>query len=171
MELRRVPADHPALTALTGELDGFFRAVWGAAAEGYQKYHDLSKMACALVAFDGAGAPAGCGCWKPLDGGRAEIKRMYVRPACRRRGVAAALLAALEEDALSRGCTAAVLETGAEMPQAIRFYEARGYRLIPNYGEFVGDEVCVCMKKELEGQAQCGGGQARAPHCARQNGA
>lgn len=35
------------------------------------------------------------------------------------------------------------------MQGAIRFYQKEGYRIIPNYGEFIGDELCVCMEKQL----------------------
>lgn len=146
--LRLTPTDHPDLLALVGELDAFFRLEWGQAAERYQPHHNLKSMACAVVAYVD-GKPAGCGCWKPLDSRTAEIKRMYVRPAFRRKGVAARVLVTLEENAKARGRTSAVLETGAEMVGALCFYRAMGYRLVPNYGDFVGDSLCVCMKKEF----------------------
>ena len=55
-----------------------------------------------LVGYEGAEAVAGGGL-RRLGDGVAEIKRMYVRPAARSRGVAAALLAALESEAVSLG--------------------------------------------------------------------
>ena len=74
---------------------------------------------------------------------------MYVRPAYRRQGIAGKIVAALEQHAAASGCHRAVLETGAEMPDAIAFYEKQGYRLVPNYGDFVDDEICVCMEKQI----------------------
>ena len=71
------------------------------------------------------------------------------RPACRRQGIAGKIVAALEQHAAASGCHRAVLETGADMPEAIAFYEKQGYHLVPNYGDFAGDEVCVCMEKEI----------------------
>lgn len=75
---------------------------------------------------------------------------MYVRPAYRRLGVAGKIVAALEQHAAAGGCRRAVLETSADMPDAIAFYEKHGYRLTPNFGDFAGDEICVCMEKELQ---------------------
>ena len=62
-----------------------------------------------------------------LADGVAEIKRMYVRPADRSRGVAAALLAALEEEAVALGYTVARLDTGPKQVQAQRLYRRMGY--------------------------------------------
>ena len=148
MELKFVDVDHGDLAALVAELDVFFRAGWGETAEKYKAYHCLSGMACAIVAYID-GQPAGCGCWRAYDSATAEIKRMYVRPAFRRQGVAGEIVAALERHAASCGCHRAVLETGADMSEALAFYDKQGYRLVPNYGDFAGDEICVCMEKPL----------------------
>ena len=68
----------------------------------------------------------GCGGIAFRDG-LAELKRMYVRPAARGRGVARAIIARLEEEARSRGLTRVVLETGDAQRAAIRFYERAGF--------------------------------------------
>lgn len=65
----------------------------------------------------------------------AEIKRMYVRPAWRRRGYAAALLAALEEAARRRGCRLVRLDAGAQQVAARNLYERAGYRRVPAYND------------------------------------
>lgn len=146
MELRIVDVHDDELNTLVAELDVFFRAGWGDQVERYRTYHDLNSMSCAIVAYIG-GAPAGCGCWRLFDAATAEIKRMYVRPEFRRHGVACAIIAALEEHAAAAGCARYVLETGSDMPGALAFYKLQGYRIVPNYGDFVGDEICVCMEK------------------------
>lgn len=151
-KLRFVNTNHADLCMLVRYLDQYFHENWGAAADNYQQYHDLTKMSCAVVAYQNA-APVGCGCWKAFDAVTAEIKRMFVLPAHRRSGVAAAVLHALEQHAVQQGCHTAVLETGKDMPGAIAFYQAQGYQLIPNYGDFIGDAVCVCMKKEIADEA------------------
>jgi GNAT superfamily N-acetyltransferase len=69
------------------------------------------------------------------DGAVAEIKRMYVVPAWRGRGVAARLLAALESEAAALGFTACRLDTGPRQPHARRLYEHAGYREIPAYND------------------------------------
>ncbi len=65
----------------------------------------------------------------------AEIKRMFVRPARRGRGVAGALLSALEAAALELGYTAVRLDTGPRQPHALRLYTGRGYRQVPAYND------------------------------------
>ena len=87
-----------------------------------------------LVGYEGAEAVAGGGL-RRLSAGVAEIKRMYVRPAARSRGVAAALLAALEDAARARGYRVARLDTGPKQVHAQRLYRAAGYEEVPPYND------------------------------------
>jgi GNAT superfamily N-acetyltransferase len=84
------------------------------------------------------GEPAGCGGWRTFEGDpdAAEIKRMFTLPSARRRGVAMAVLRAVEDSARAAGRTRAILETGSLQPEAIALYERAGYRLIPNFGYY-----------------------------------
>jgi GNAT superfamily N-acetyltransferase len=79
------------------------------------------------------GDPVCGGGFKRLPDGAAEIKRMYVVPAARRRGVARQLLGALEEAARTRGYRAVRLDTGPRQPEAKALYLACGYEEIGNY--------------------------------------
>ncbi|WP_213455225.1 GNAT family N-acetyltransferase [Rhizomonospora bruguierae] len=90
-----------------------------------------------LVAFLD-GAPVGCAAWRSHgDGGTAaELKRMYTAPPVRGRGVARALLAAIEESARRRGRKRLILETGYAQPEAIRLYETSGYEPCENFGYY-----------------------------------
>jgi GNAT superfamily N-acetyltransferase len=97
------------------------------------------------------GRPAGCGAVRFLEPGVGEVKRMYVRPAARRSGVAQAVLAVLESTARERGIHTLRLETGARQPEANALYEKNGYRLIPCFGEYVHDPMSVCYEKSLDG--------------------
>lgn len=85
-----------------------------------------------LVGYQGA-APVCCGGIKRLDERACELKRMYVVPEARGRGVARALLAALEERARELGYTVARLDTGPRQPGARHLYESAGYREIENF--------------------------------------
>jgi putative acetyltransferase len=96
------------------------------------------------------GEPVGWGGVRVLEPGVGEIKRMYVAPAARRRGVGRALLAGLEGAARDLGCTALRLETGLHQPEAIALYEQEGYRRIPDYGHWAGEPLTVCFEKPLE---------------------
>jgi len=102
-----------------------------------------------LVATTPAGRPVGCGALRRLDAHSAEVKRMYVEPASRGSGVAAALLRSLEQQARTRGWTTLRLETGPAQPDAIRFYEREGYRPIPLYGAYVGSDLSLCYERVL----------------------
>lgn len=85
-----------------------------------------------LVGWDGA-VPVCCGGLKRLPDGACEIKRMYVVPAARGRGVARALLHALEDEARRLGYAIARLDSGPRQPHARRLYEGEGYEEIANF--------------------------------------
>ena len=84
-----------------------------------------------LVRADGE--PIGGGGFKRLDEHTCEIKRMYLVPRVRGRGLARPLLAALEDCARERGYVRARLDTADRQPAAKRLYEGAGYRPIPDY--------------------------------------
>lgn len=80
------------------------------------------------------GAAVCCGGIKTLhEDGVCEIKRMYVVPAARGRGVARQLLAALEDRARAMGFVTARLDTGPRQPGAQHLYESVGYAAIHNF--------------------------------------
>jgi GNAT superfamily N-acetyltransferase len=79
----------------------------------------------------------------------AEVKRMYVAPAARRRGFARAMLAHLEETARAAGADVMVLETGTEQPEAIAMYVAAGYSLVENFGHYSWSPKARCFAKPL----------------------
>ncbi len=81
--------------------------------------------------------------------GTAELKRMFVHIDARGHGVASDILSTLEAHARTRDVSLVQLETGPLQPEAIALYEKRGYRNIPNFGQYVGDEFSVCMEKSL----------------------
>jgi GNAT superfamily N-acetyltransferase len=87
-----------------------------------------------LVIYEDGRAVAGGGV-KALADGSAEIKRMYVVPDARGRGVARRLLRALEDAAQALGYARVRLDTGKEQPHARALYESAGYREIPDYND------------------------------------
>ncbi|KAB1931863.1 GNAT family N-acetyltransferase [Micromonospora sp. ALFpr18c] len=95
------------------------------------------------------GRAVACGGLQALDAATGEVKRMYVRPAYRGRGIARQLLAALEECAFRQGHSVVCLETGTYLPAAIGLYTSCGYEPIPVYGEYVGNPYSVCFAKRL----------------------
>jgi GNAT superfamily N-acetyltransferase len=102
-----------------------------------------------------AGEPVGCGAARALlDGpaGVVEIKRMYIVPEARRRGLSRQLLARLESEAGALGYRRVQLETGLRQPEAIALYESAGYHRIASFGQYAGDDLSICFAKDLGGR-------------------
>jgi GNAT superfamily N-acetyltransferase len=96
-----------------------------------------------------AGHPIGSIALAPLDAEAAELDAMYVAPPARGRGVASALLAALEAHAARVGISVLRLRAGDPQPEALAFYRAAGFTPIPPFGKWVGDETARCLEKSL----------------------
>jgi putative acetyltransferase len=101
-----------------------------------------------LVAYS-ANRPIGCGAIRLLDEGMAEIKRMYVVPQARGTGTAYMLLDALQAETRRLGATRIVLETGRRQPEALSLYLRAGFVRVPQYGEYLGSPLSVCMARLL----------------------
>jgi GNAT superfamily N-acetyltransferase len=96
------------------------------------------------------GRPVGCGALRPMEPGVVEVKRMFIEPDARGRGLAGRILTELETCARAMGYRAVRLETGTLQPEAIRLYEREGYRRIANYGKYVDNPLSVCFEKAIE---------------------
>lgn len=149
MTIKEVNVSNPDLISLVKELDLFFEELWGSSASYYQRFHQLSQMAHSVVYYDN-NKPVGCGCFKVIDKHTIEIKRMYVRNEYRHLKIASQIIENLEKEAIKCGYHIATLQTGKDMSGSIQFYAKMGYYLVENYGPFIDDELCVCMKKELD---------------------
>ena len=88
---------------------------------------------CFVVIVAGDVTVAGGG-FRRHGPGTCEVKRMWTHPDHRRRGLAAQVLTELEARASKSGYRRLILETGPRQPEAISFYENRGYRRIPYFG-------------------------------------
>lgn len=102
-------------------------------------------------------SPVAMGGWRlrpELDaaiGGRcAEVKRMFVSPTVRRRGLARRLLAALEDSARTAGVEVLALETGTMQPEAIALYEAQGYQPTIRFGHYADSELSRYFARRLD---------------------
>ncbi|MFD0164991.1 GNAT family N-acetyltransferase [Streptomyces decoyicus] len=112
-----------------------------------------------LIAYEGA-RPLATGGWRRQEDlaegyavGDAEIKRMFVVPEARGRGLARQILAALEADARAAGRSRMVLETGTQQPEALELYASSGYALVEKFGLYRTYDESRCMAKSLVADA------------------
>lgn len=133
---------------LVARLDEELTRRYGAVQRHFTTANVLADHSTFLVGYLG-GRPVACGAFRPMGAGAAEIKRMYVEPECRGRGIGRRLLAELEQQARRAGYAVARLETGVNQPEALRLYESAGYRRIDNYGIYAGNPDSVCFEKPL----------------------
>ncbi|EOM75268.1 GNAT family N-acetyltransferase [Rhodococcus rhodnii] len=87
----------------------------------------------ALIVWDGA-APVGCGAVK-FGGETAEIKRMWLDPAVRGRGLSRRLLTALETHARESGARSVLLDTNDALTSAVGLYRGAGYVAVAPYND------------------------------------
>ncbi|HEX2073060.1 MAG TPA: GNAT family N-acetyltransferase [Geodermatophilus sp.] len=138
--VRIAPAawDDADVQRLTAAQQAELRARYGGAGEPGTP-PSAADVTVVLLARDGDGAAVGCGALRDLGDGAAELKRMFVVPAARGRGISKAVLAALETAARERGWTTLRLETGPRQPEAVALYERAGYRAIEAFGAYRDD--------------------------------
>lgn len=112
------------------------------------EYNDPTDVETAFIAYVG-GEPVGCIGLKKYDGEHAELKRLFLKEEYRGRGLSQKLVAAVEEEARSRGFRYMLLQTARALASAVALYEKSGYEVIENYGPYVGMAGALCMEKKL----------------------
>jgi len=115
----------------------------------YSQFNKIDKILHVVLAYDDE-KPSGCGAIKEYNRNTVEIKRMYVSPENRKRGIASEILSELETLASELSYSRCILETGKRQPEAIALYKKNGYKLIPNWGQYIGVENSVCFEKKLK---------------------
>lgn len=138
----------PLIEALNAELSGAYPE------PGATHFHvDAAETAPGRGAFlvvSVDGAAVGCGAVRLIDADTAELKRMYMSPAARGKGLGRRLVAALETEARALGARRLVLETGVRQASAIALYRATGFQPIPLYGEYcLSPDTSICLGKDL----------------------
>lgn len=135
---------------LVNQLDRYLMGINGDDHDFFDQFNKIDNIRHVVVLYLD-GQPAGCGAIKEYEPGIMEVKRMFVPPAARGKGLATAVLKELEAWAAELGYEKCILETGDIMPDAIALYKKNGYSSIPNYGQYVGVASSVCFEKLLKG--------------------
>lgn len=147
-ELRRTDAQDSAFKSLVKQLDADLDDRYGDQQDFYGQFNALDAIKQVVVAYDDETAVA-CGAIKAFDEQSMEVKRMYVQKFARGRGFATAVLLDLEAWAKSLGYSSCVLQLADNQEEALALYVKNGYVRTNNFGQYVGDENSICMRKDL----------------------
>ena len=150
MELRAEPYGSPATRPLTEALAKELRERYGEDGAGGEPEPGVFAPPDGhfVVAFE-QGRAVACGGLARYGEREGEIRRMYVDPEARGRGLSRAILGALEDAARSLGYEMLRLETGDRQPEALGLYASAGFEPIPRYGPYANDPRSVCFQKRL----------------------
>jgi putative acetyltransferase len=148
IKLVRTNSENPDFIHLVSHLDADLAIRDGAEHSFYNQFNKIALIRHAVVAYENE-IPVGCGAIKEFEPTSMEVKRMYVLPESRGKGIAANVLAELEKWATELGYKKCILETGKRQPEAIGLYKKNGYKIIPNYGQYAGIENSVCFEKKF----------------------
>jgi GNAT superfamily N-acetyltransferase len=148
VKIKRTTSDDPDLQQLIPLLDAFLREKDGEEHAFFASHNKLDHIRHVVIAYI-QDRPVGCGAFKAYTNDTAEIKRMFVDVDMRGVGIASTILIELESWAKELNYTHCILETGVRLPEAIALYKKYGYHIIPNYGQYVGVAISVCMQKKL----------------------
>jgi putative acetyltransferase len=146
--LKRTSNSDADFKSLISQLDQYLAVVNGEQNAFYAPNNVLDPLDTVVIAYYND-KPVGCGCFKKYDASSVEIKRMYVNPNIRGKGIASKVLNELETWAKEQGFTQTVLETGVKLDDANALYRKQGYHIVPNYGPYPGVDNSVCMAKAL----------------------
>jgi putative acetyltransferase len=144
----RTNSENQAFLELVRELDAYLAVCDGEDHAYYAQFNKTVSLGHVIMVYEGDTA-VGCGAIREFSPEVMEVKRMYVRPEARQRGIASKVLAALEQWAAELGYAETVLETSKRLPEAILLYEVKGYERIPNYGQYEGMINSICYRKKL----------------------
>lgn len=154
IRVRLESPSQPDVISLIAELDVYQRALYPPEACYTLDLTTLEPERVILaVARESSGTTMGCGA-VVLNNEAGELKRMYVRPQYRGRGVATAVLATLEAAAFKHGCQLIQLETGPYQPEALAFYGKHGYVVCGAFGNYPEHPLSIFMEKVLDNPAR-----------------
>jgi putative acetyltransferase len=149
MQLAFESPDQPDVIALIAELDAYQDSLYPPEARYALDLASLQQPHVLFaVARDQTSRAVACGAIV-LEAEFGELKRMFVSPCARGRGVGQRLLKLLEAEAAARGCRTVGLETGPYQPEALGLYAACGYQRCGPYGDYADHPLSVFMQKAL----------------------
>ena len=155
VRLRALPYDDRVAQDLVEQVQQEYVERYGGRDEAVVDPAEFLPPQGLFLAAEVDGVAVGSGAWRALGAGVAEIKRVYVAPGLRRRGLAQLIVAVLEAGAAQAGCRSVVLNSGARQPEALRLYEGLGYGPVTPYGVYACAPDAVFLGKDLAAVAPC----------------
>lgn len=149
LTVKRTNGNDADLKELIMHLDKFLWGIYNKGMEYYGRFNYLDDGHQAVLVYNDD-KPVGCGCLREVDKNTAEIKRMFVLPSERKKGIATLVLKELEQWAKEQNYKKLILETGSILTEAINLYRKHLYEITDNYGPYVGIQESVCMKKIIK---------------------
>jgi GNAT superfamily N-acetyltransferase len=147
IELER--PDTPDATALIDELEAILSPGYPPESRHGYSVQKLIDQGVAFFVARENGVPAACGGVQLFGAEYGELKRMYVRPAFRGRGLAQRLLERLAAHARERGVALLRLETGIHQAEALRLYERWGFTRTGPFGAYRDDPLSIFMERRI----------------------
>lgn len=148
IEILRTNSDNKDFIKLVASLDVDLAGRDGEDHDFYTQFNKIDKIRYVVLAYD-EGEPVGCGAIKEYEPRIMEVKRMFVNPDCRGKGIASKILKELEKWTSELSFKKCILETGVKQPEAIGLYKKNGYEFIANYGQYAGVTESVCFEKKI----------------------
>ena len=149
IKITRTNSHNPDFIGLVKLLDADLEIRDGEDHTFYAQFNKLDKIKYVVIAYENE-KPSGCGALKQFNSNTMEIKRMYVSPESRKKGLATNILSELENWASELSYENCILETGKRQPEAIELYKKNGYKRIPNYGQYSNVENSLCFEKKIK---------------------
>jgi GNAT superfamily N-acetyltransferase len=149
IKIERTTSKSKDFILLTKKLDQELKLIYGSTQEEFDQFNIIDNIETVIVAYKDNTA-GGCGCFKTFDKNTAELKRMFVDDQFRGKGIGAAILIELENWVKELGYSSIVLETGTVQVKAIALYKKFGYSVISNFDPYIGNELSICLKKNLQ---------------------
>ena len=141
--------DSTDASALIEELESHLASLYPKESRHGYSVEKLLREGVAFFVVREDGAPAGCGGVQMFGTEYGELKRMYIRPAFRGRGLGKLILNCLTDYARQQGVGLLRLETGIYQTEAIGLYEASGFRRVPPFAAYADDPLSLFFEKRI----------------------
>lgn len=149
IQIKRYTTPKKDFSDLVQQLDAGLAVTDGEDHSFYHQFNGIADLKHIVVAYQD-NAPVGCGAFKNFESRAVEIKRMFVPTSHRGKGIATLIIKELEAWAKELGKQQLVLETGAKQVEALIVYPKYGFKIIPNYGQYIGVKNSICFGKPIK---------------------